>query len=213
MAVGAARDGDSRPTVKGITATFMKYFSFLLLSSALLTGCSDPDSSTTAAVSSAPIPPDSSRYYPTIVLDAEHNKLIGQRSNNVALESDALRDISFLTSTNWLQITDTNKHAVYQISPTSGVWLDGSHFHFTDGTNALVPNMVQMILGKSAYKLYWPVETNVYIINSVTMEATEGEPFHAFNSGDVANIAIGRWVEDFDKTNFFVSWAGQIEVK
>lgn len=211
MAVGATRDGDARPAIEGITAISMKYLAIVLLS--LLAGCSDPDASTTTAAATAPIPPDSPRHYPRLVLDAEHNKLIGQQSNNVALESDALHNISSLTSTNWLQITDTNSHAAYQISPAFGVWLDGSHYHFIDGTNRPAPNMVQMILGKSVYKLYWPVETNIYIINSISMQPTDGEPFHAFHSGDHAEVAIGRWIEGYDKTNFWVSWAGEIEVK
>ena len=191
----------------------MKHLVIVLLSTTLLVGCSDPDTATTATPATAPIPSDSPRYYPTLVIDAEHNRLTRQGSNNVALESDQLRDIPSLTSTNWLQITDTNKQAVYQISPASGVWLDGSHFHFASGTNAVVPNMVQMILGKSIYKLYWPLETNIYVINSATMEPTEGDSFHAFQPGDRANIAIGRWTEGYGKTNFLVSWAGQIEVK
>jgi hypothetical protein len=191
----------------------MKHLALVLLSTALLAGCSDSDTPTPTAATTAPIPADSPRYYPRLVLDAEHNKLIEQQTNNVALESDAMRDLSVLTSSNWLRITDTNKLPVYQISPASGVWLDGSHFHFTYGTNPLVPNMVQMILGKSVYKLYWPVETNIYIINSITMEATEGERFRAFHSGDHADVAIGRWIEGYGKTNFLVSWAGQIDVK
>lgn len=190
----------------------MKYLPILILSAALLAGCSDSDISTSPTPATAPIPPDSPRYYPKLVLDAEHNKLIEQQSS-VALEADASRDISSLTSTNWLQITDTNKLPVYQIKPAFGVWLDGSHYHFTNGTNVLVPNMVEMIMSNSVYKLYWPVETNIYVINDISMEATEGEAFHAFHSGDRADIAIGRCVEGPDTTNFWVSWAGQIEVK
>jgi hypothetical protein len=188
----------------------MKYSAILLLT-ALLAGCSNSSTSTPATTTTVPVPADSPRYYPTLTLDAEHNKLIEQ-PNNIALELDRSNNLSTLTSSNWLQITDTNKLGVYQISPAFGVWLDCSHNHFASGTNA-VPNMVQMILGKSTYKLYWPVETNIYIINSVSMQAATGESFSAFHSGDHANIAIGRWTEGFDKTNFLVSWAGQIEVK
>lgn len=191
----------------------MKYLLILLLSAALFAGCSDSDTSTATTVTTVPIPPDSPRHYPTLVLDAEHNKLTEQQTN-VALEADALYDISALTTTNWLQITDTNKHSAYKISPAFGVWLDGSHFHFADGTNALEPNMLEMIMGKSIYKLYWPTETNIFIINSISMEATDdGVPFSAFHSGDHADVVIGRCVEGPDKTNFWVSWAGLIDVK
>jgi hypothetical protein len=190
----------------------MKHLAILFLSAVLLAGCSNSETSNTTTTTTVPIPADSTRYYPKLVLDAEHNKVINQHTN-VALEADELRNIPLLTSTNWLQITDTNKQGVYQISAAQGVWLDGSNYHFALGTNAQVPNMVEMIISNSVFKLYWPVERNIYVINSISMETTEGEPFRGFQSGDHADIAIGRCIEGPDKTNFWVSWAGQIDVK
>jgi hypothetical protein len=187
-----------------------KYLPILLM--ALPAGCSKQEPSNQTTTTKVPIPADSPRHYPTLVLDAEHNKLIEQQTN-AAVEAGGSRDIPALTSTNWLQITDTNKSTTYQISAAQGVWLDGSNYHFTEGTNAQVPNMVEMVMGKSVYKLYWPVERTNYVINSISMETTEGEPFRGFHPGDQANIAIGRCVEGPEKTNFWVSWAGQIDVK
>lgn len=188
MAVGAARNGDSRPTVDGIIAIFMKHLAILLLSTALLAGCSNSDTSITAPAITVPIPPDSPQNFPTLVIDAPHN--------------DAPHNM-----------TDSNKPPAYQINATPGIWLDGSHYHFSDGTNDIAPNMVHIMVGEALYRLYWPVPTNIFIISPITMDAVKGHAFHGFQPGDHVDIVVGHALDSSEKEELRVSWAGQIEVK
>ncbi len=183
MAVGAARNGDTRPTVEGIIAIFVKHLTILFLGTALLAGCSNSDTSTSATAVTIPVPLDSPLHFPTLVIDAQHN------------------------------MTDSNKPPAYQINATPGVWLDGSRYHFAYGSNDLAPNMVHLIVGDSSYRLYWPVPTNIFIISPITMDAIKGEAFRGFHPGDHVDVMVGRAVDSSEKEELLVSWAGQIEVK
>src|SRR5579871_6483418 len=126
----------------------MKYLAILFLSASLFAGCSNSDTATTATAAAVPVPPDSPLNFPTLVIDAAHN------------------------------MTDSNKPPAYQINATPGIWLDGSHYHFTYGSNDLAPNMVHLIVGKASFRLYWPVPTNIFIISPITMDSIKGEAFH-----------------------------------
>lgn len=161
----------------------MKYLVIVLLSTALLAGCSDSDTSATTTATTVPIPPDSPLNFPVLAIDAGHN------------------------------MTDTNKPPAYQINATPGIWLDASHFHFTDGTNDIAPNMVHMFVGESVYRLYWPVPTNIFIISPITMDAYKGESFHGFQPGDHIEVHVGHAVDTAGKEELRVFWAGHIDVK
>jgi hypothetical protein len=169
--------------LEGIIAISMKHLAILLLSTALLTGCSNSDISTTTTAVTVPIPPDSPLTFPTLVIDAAHN------------------------------MTDSNKPPAYQINASPGVWLDGSHYHFTDGTNDIAPNMVHIMVGNAFYRLYWPVPTNIFIISPITMDAIKGESFHGFQPGDHVDVIIGHALDSSGKEELRISWVGQIEVK
>jgi len=74
--------------------------------------------------------------------------------------------------------------------------------------------MVQFVGNGSAYRLSHRVETNIYVIDRTTLEAVRGGPFPGFRSGDHMMFAIGRSTNSSpDKEDFWVSWAGQIDVK
>jgi hypothetical protein len=108
------------------------------------------------------------------------------------------------------EINGTNTYATYQISASSGIRLDTTQFHFTFGTNAVTPNMIQFIGSNSVYALSNLTETNICLIDANTMETVRGVAFIGFQPGDNLFFAIGRAT---NSTDFWVSWTGQIEVK
>ncbi len=145
-----------------------------------------------AGCSKPATPPDTSTLekmstpqtaYPTLVIDEQH------------------------------QIRGKDTPPAYQIAASSGIYLDASQFHFTYGTNVVTPNMVQLVENKSAYRLSQPTETNIYVIDHTTLEAVKGAAFRGFQPGDHVMFAIGRSKRGPEKEEFWVSWAGQIEVK
>jgi hypothetical protein len=161
----------------------MKHPATFVLIAAILAGCSKP---TTPADSSTPGKTETSAppsEYPTLVIDEQH------------------------------QILSKETPPVYQIVAAAGIRLDATQFHFTYGTNAVTPNMVQFVGGQSVYRLARPTETNVYVIDHTTLAAVKGGAFRGFRSGDRVMFAIGRSTRGPDKEDFWVSWAGQIEVK
>ena len=111
------------------------------------------------------------------------------------------------------QIQGQETSPAYQIAAAAGIRLDTTGFHFTYGTNAVTPNMVQLVGEQSVYRLSQPTETNVYVIDHTTLEAVKGGAFRGFRSGDRVMFAIGRSTRSSEKEDFWVSWAGQIEVK
>ena len=112
------------------------------------------------------------------------------------------------------QIKGSNTPAGYQIPAGVGIRLDASQFHFTYGTNPVTPNRVQLVGDGAAYRLSQRIETNMYLIDPGTLEAVRGGPFRGFHSGDHMFFAIGRSTNNVpDKEDFYVSWAGKLEVK
>jgi hypothetical protein len=111
------------------------------------------------------------------------------------------------------QMKGSNTPPAYQIGATAGIRIDTTQFHFTYGANAVTPNMVQLIADKSAYRLARLTETNIYVIDHTILEAVKGGTFRGFRSGDHVTFAIGRSTRGPEKEDFWVSWAGQIEVK
>jgi hypothetical protein len=95
-------------------------------------------------------PPATPDKYPTLVIDDQH------------------------------EIKGSNTYAIYQISASPGIRLDASQFHFTFGTNAMTPNMVQFIGSNSVYTLSNLTETNIYVIDSATLETARGPAFQGF---------------------------------
>jgi hypothetical protein len=161
----------------------IKQLAALLLSAALLAGCSDSDTTAATAAAIVPIPPDSPLNFPTLVVDAAHN------------------------------VTDSNKPPAYQINASPRIWLDGSHYRFTCGTNDIAPNMVHLMIGEASYRLYWPVPTNIFIVSPITMDAIKGGSFHGFQPGDHVDVVIGHAVDSTGKEELNKSWVGRIEVK
>jgi len=131
----------------------------------------------------SPEPSTPTAEYPTLVIDEQH------------------------------QIRGKETPPAYQIPTAAGIRLDATQFHFTYGTNAVTPNMVQFVGDQSVYRLSRPTETNVYVIDRTTLEAVKGGAFRGFRSGDRVMFAIGRSTRSTEKEDFWVSWAGQIEVK
>ncbi len=111
------------------------------------------------------------------------------------------------------QIRGKGTPPAYQIAAAAGIRLNATQFRFTYGTNAVTPNMVQFVGDKSVYRLSRPIETNIYVIDHTTLEAVKGGVFRGFRSGDHVMFAIGRLTRGPEKEDFWVSWAGQIEVK
>ncbi len=161
----------------------MKQLRFLVLGATLLAGCSKPTAPTETRVPEAVSAPTPANY-PVLLIDEPH------------------------------QIQGTNTPAPYQISSTPGIRLDATQFHFTYGTDPITPNMVQFVGGGSVYRLSRRTETNTYVIDGTTLEAVRGATFRGFRPGDHMMFAIGRSTNSSPgKEDFWVSWAGQIEVK
>jgi len=161
----------------------MKYPASFLLIAALLTGCSK---SITPADSSAPEKTENTGVpveYPALVIDEQH------------------------------RIQSKETPPAYQIGAAAGIRLDATQFHFSYGTNAVTPNMIQFVGDQSVYRLARPTETNIYVIDRTTLERVKGGAFRGFRSGDRVMFAIGRSTRGHEKEDFWVSWTGQIEVK
>jgi hypothetical protein len=105
---------------------------------------------------------DFTAKYPTLVIDEQH------------------------------QLLGNNQPAVYQIDAAAGIRLDVEQFHFTYGTNAITPNMIQFMGDGAVYRLSLPTETPIYVIDDTTLKAELGGPFRGFRSGDRMMFAIGR---------------------
>jgi hypothetical protein len=162
----------------------VKQLSSLALAATLLGGCSKPAAPTETPAPEAASAPAAPANYPVLLIDEPH------------------------------QIRDTSAPSAYQISGAAGIRLDATQFHFTYGTNSVTPNMVQFVGDGSVYRLSHRTETNIYLIDRTTLEAARGGPFHGFRPGDHLMFAIGRSTNSSpDKEEFWVSWAGQIEVK
>jgi hypothetical protein len=162
----------------------MKYVTIFLLVGTIVTGCSKSSPQTAAAAPEPPVPSATPAGYPTLVVDEQH------------------------------RIRGSNMPPDYQIVTASGVRLDAANFNFTYGTNALTPNMVMVVLGRSAYKLSVPRETNLYVIDGTTLTPLRGGPFRGFQPGDHAIVAIGRATNNAaGKEDLWVSWVAQISAK
>ena len=161
----------------------MKHPTIFVVIALLVAGCSKPTASSDTAGPEKAASETAPTEYPTLVLDEQH------------------------------QIRGSDTPAAYQIAAAAGIRLDATQFHFAYGTNAITPNMVQLVGDGSVYTLSRPTETNIYVIDGTTLEAARGGPFRGFRPGDHMMFAIGRSTNGPDKADFWVSWAGQIEVK
>ena len=164
-------------------ARMKRPINFVLIAT-ILAGCSKHTAPSDASTAETVAPPAATSEYPTLIIDEKH------------------------------QIHGSNTPAAYQITAATGIRLDATQFHFTYGTNAVGPNMVQFVGAGSAYRLARPAETNIYVIDHTTLEAVRGGLFRGFRPGDQIMFAIGLSTNSTpDKEDFWVSWAGQIEVK
>ncbi len=161
----------------------MKCSSIFLAFGVLVAGCSKPVDSTESRVAGTPTAQPVPAVYPTLVVDEVH------------------------------QMHGSNTPTPYQFDGAPGIWLDARQFHFSYGTNAVTPNMVQLMGKGSAYRLSHPMETNVYLIDRTTMEAVKRGPFPGFTKGERVLVAIGRSTLTSEKEDFWVSWVGQLEVR
>jgi len=184
----------------------MKLPALFVLVSALIGGCSKPDSSPEAASWSAPSPPPAE--YPVLVIDEEHQF---HSTNDVAYEISARIGVR-LDATNFHFAHGTNMPA-YQISATPGIQIDAAKFQFGGGTNSFSPNMVQLFGNDSLYRLSRETETNFYTVDYYKLETVGGEPFRGFNRGDHLTLALGRSTNTFHSEEFWIMWMGHIEVK
>jgi hypothetical protein len=169
--------------MNGMCGRTVKHRVSFLLIAAILAGCSKSTSSTDASKPDAAATPSSTRNYPTLVVDERH------------------------------LIKGSNKLVPYTIDPVAGIRLNIAHFHFTYGTSNITPDMVQLAGNHSVYGLSRPHVTNIYVIDSSTLQVLRGESFHGFHSGDHLMCAIGRLASSSNPGNFWVSWVGEIDVK
>ena len=101
----------------------------------------------------------------------------------------------------------------YRITSAGGIRLDATQFRFTSGTNNHTPNMVKLFADKAVYRLSHPTETNFYTIDTTSMEGAPGEKFQGFHSGSRVVLFIGRSMRRSGAEDFWISWAGHLEVK
>lgn len=180
-------------------------FIFVLI---LVAGCSKPTDSTDAPTKSAPSSPPPE--YPILVIDEEHQ--IHGGDSNSAYEISARLGVP-ISATNFHFAHVSNLPPAYEISATPGIRIDATKFQFTYGTNSFGPNMVQLIGNESLHRLSRETETNFYTVDYYKLETVGGDTFGGFKPGDHITLAIGRSTNTFHNQEFWVMWAGHIEVK